>query len=271
MAVLDQFRLDGKVAIVTGAGRGLGRAMALALAEAGAHVVAVARTLSQLEETAGQVRERGVRCLVVPCDVTDSRQVNAMVRRTLDEFGRIDILINNAGGATAAHHKPLEQISDEEWREGIDLNLSSAFYCTRAVAPLMAEQKSGKIINITSGWGLRAARNTFLYPVAKGALIQLTKALAITYAQDNIQVNAIAPGYFPHTVFEEERASRGRFIPVGRTGEDWELGPLVVFLCSQAADHITGETVVIDGGALAAGIAPTGLAPRIEVQEVGRG
>ena len=271
MAILDRFRLDGKVAIVTGAGRGLGQVMSLALAEAGAHIVAVARTQSQLDETAAQVRERGVRCLTVRCDVADSTQVNDMVRKALDEFGRIDILINNAGTFGTGFGKRLEELTDEEWRQGIDANLTSAFYCARAVAPLMAGQKSGKIINVTSGWGMRAARNLFSYPVAKGGLLQLTKALAITYAQDNVQVNAIAPGLFPHFLPEEQRAGRGRYVPVGRTGEDWELGPLAVFLCSEAANHITGETVVIDGGALTSGIAPTGMEPKLELREVAGG
>jgi NAD(P)-dependent dehydrogenase (short-subunit alcohol dehydrogenase family) len=271
MAVLDQFRLDGKIAIVTGAGRGLGREMALSLAGAGAHIVATARSIDQLEETASLVRETGVRCLVISCDVTDSAQVKAMVQQTIDEFGRVDILINNAGGVTAAHNRAIEGISDEDWFEGINVNLSSAFYCSRAVAPLMAEQKSGKIINITSGWGMRASRNTYLYPIAKGGVIQLTKVLAITYAQDNVQANAIAPGHFPAGLTEEERAGRGRFMPVGRVGDHWEIGPLAVFLCSEAADHITGATVTIDGGAMAAGIAPTGLATTVALEEVTRG
>lgn len=271
MAITDQFRLDGKIAIVTGAGRGLGREMALSLAGAGAHIVATARSVEQLEATAGNVREKGVRCLVVPCNVTDSAQVNAMVRQALDEFGRIDVLINNAGGVTAAHNRQIDLITDDEWFEGINLNLSSAFFCSRAVAPLLAEQRSGKIINITSGWGMRAARNTYLYPIAKGGVIQLTKVLAITYGQDNVQVNAIAPGHFPAGLTEEERAGRGRFMPVGRVGDHWEIGPLAVFLCSAAADHITGTTVTIDGGAMAAGVSPTGLALNVEIEEVARG
>jgi len=135
MSVLDKLRLDGKVAIMTGAGRGLGRVMALALAEAGADIVAAARTQAQIEETAGLVRTRGRRCLAVSMDVADSASVNAMVTSTIAEFGRIDILVNNAGGATRGMRKSVENITDEEWRIGLDVNLSGAFYCCRAVIP----------------------------------------------------------------------------------------------------------------------------------------
>jgi 2-deoxy-D-gluconate 3-dehydrogenase len=261
--ILDKLRLDGKVAIVTGAGRGLGRAMSIALAEAGADIVAAARTEGQLEQTAQQVRATGRRCLVVPTDVTDSAQVNAMVEQAIAEFGRVDILVNNAGGATAGYGKVLPDITDKEWRLGIDTNLTSAFYCTRAVIPHMLRQGGGKIVNISSGYGLRGDRNNYMYASAKAGLINFTRSLALTYARDNIQANCIAPGLFPHSEQIAQLWRGGKYVPMGRLGRDEELGPAVVFLCSELSSHMTGETLVIDGGGIAGGQAPAGLAPRI--------
>jgi NAD(P)-dependent dehydrogenase (short-subunit alcohol dehydrogenase family) len=256
--ILERLRLDDKVALITGAGRGLGQAMALALAGAGADIVAAARTASQLEETATQIRARGRRCLTVPTDVTRSEQVNAMAEAAYKEFGRIDILINNAGGGTGDRGKPLEEISDEMWRTGIDTNLTSQFYCCRAVLPGMVKNGGGKVINIASGYGLRGGRNVFTYTCAKGAVIQLTRSLAVTYASYNIQANCIVPGVFGNAAV---RFKGGKFIPWGRPGEYAEIGPLAVFLSSQAANHLNGALLTIDGGALAGGLTPTGTFP----------
>jgi NAD(P)-dependent dehydrogenase (short-subunit alcohol dehydrogenase family) len=261
--ILDKLRLDGKVAIVTGAGRHLGRAMSIALAEAGADIVAAARTQGQLEETAEQVRARGRRCLVVPTDVTDSAQVNAMVERAIAELGRLDILVNNAGGVTAGYGKALPNITDEEWRVGIDTNLTSAFYCTRAVIPYLLRQGGGKIVNISSGYGLRGDPRDYMYASAKAGLINFTRSLALAYARDNIQTNCIAPGLFPQTEQMAQFFQGGKFIPMGRLGRAEELGLALVFLCSELSNHMTGETLVVDGGGMAGGQAPTGLAPVI--------
>lgn len=198
MGVLDKLRLDGKVAVVTGAGRGLGRAMALALADAGADVVCAARSRDQIEETASLIREKGRRALAVPTDVSRSDQCTALIETTLAELGRLDILVNNAGGATPGYNKPVEEITDEEWRLGIDTNLSSVFYCCRAAIPHLIKQGGGKIINVSSGYGLRGGRNNFIYASAKAAIINFTRSLALTYARFNIQANCIIPGFFPH-------------------------------------------------------------------------
>jgi NAD(P)-dependent dehydrogenase (short-subunit alcohol dehydrogenase family) len=261
--ILDSFSLDGKVAIITGAGRGLGRAMALRFANCGADVVAASRTVSQLEETAQGVRKLGRKCLVVPTDVGVSAQVNAMVASAMDEFGRIDVLINNAGIGEESFGQPIEAISDDDWHRGIDTNISSQFYCARAVIPHMVRRERGKIINVASGYGLRGGKHNYIYACSKGAVLQLTRSLALTYAENNIQTNCIVPGIFPHN----ERLMRffkgGKFIPIGRVGEDEDVGPLAVFLASDASNHINGELIVIDGGGLAGGITPTGVVPEL--------
>jgi NAD(P)-dependent dehydrogenase (short-subunit alcohol dehydrogenase family) len=259
--ILDSFKLDGKVAIITGAGRGLGRAIAVKFAETGADIVAAARTQSQLDETAEAVKKTGRKCLIVPTDVTISAQVNALAEATIKEFGKIDILVNNAGGGDSGAGKQLPEITDEDWRRGIDTNLSSQFYGCRAVAPQMVKQKRGKIINIASGYGLRGGKHNFMYACAKGGTIQLTRSMALSYAQFNIQTNCIVPGVFPHNEEMMQFFKGGKFIPMGRVGEDSELGPLAVFLASDASNHVNGELIAIDGGGLAGGIAPTGVSP----------
>lgn len=262
---VEKFNLEGKVAIVTGASRGLGKHMSLHMARAGADIVAAARTVADIEQTAAEVKALGRRAIAIATDVTKPEQVEAMVQGALAEFGHIDILVNNAGGGGGGR-MPIWEIPIEDWRYFVDLNLSSAFYCSRAVAQHMVERHQGKIINITSGWGFRGSRHGYMYGCAKGGVIQLTRVLAMSLAQDNIQVNCIAPGALPHVdrmspEAREQSQARARFQAMGRFGLPWEVGPLCVFLASGASSYMTGETILIDGGALASAYAPTGFAP----------
>ena len=264
--------LEGKVAIITGGGTGLGKAMALALAEEGADIVVAGRRVEPIEQTAKEVSALGSRGLAISTDVTDSQQINRLVERTLAEMGRLDILINNAGIVRGQRPKQLWEITDEEWHLGIDTNLSGAFYCCRAVGKHFVDQQRGKVINVASGNGLRGGRGDYMYGTAKAGVIQLTRVLAITWAQDNIQVNCIAPGFVDVGALQPVPRSgpmmrRSEFIPVGRFGVPEDIGYLGLFLASDASDYITGGIFANDGGGLAGGFAPTGYAPIITIKE----
>lgn len=260
MSVLDRFDLTDRVAIVTGAGGGLGGAMARSLAESGCHIVAAGRRPDPLRATAQAIEERGRRCLVRPTDVTRPAEVAGLVADALETFGRVDILINNAG-LDQNTGIPLPDLTDAQWQTGIAQNLDSAFYCARAVIPHMLERRHGRIINIASGWGLRGGRNNWTYAAGKGAMIQLTRSLAMTYARDGIRASCIAPGLIPHFWSEAEVRRADERQPFGRTGRVEEIGPLAVFLASDAAEYLSGETVLLDGGAIAGGLVPAGVAP----------
>ncbi len=247
----DLLSLDGKVALVTGAGRGLGKAMALALAGAGSDVVCVARTGAQIAETCAAIGRLGRRAAAIPADVASSESVDRMCAAAVAEFGKIDILVNNAGIGIG---KPFCDVTDDEWDRVMNVNLRGAFYCTRAVGRGMVARREGKVINISSILGIRGYQHFVSYCVSKGALAQFTRALALEWARYRINVNAIAPGQFV-TAFNEAAYADEKFreaslrrIPFRRFGRPEELGPAVVFLASRASDYMTGETIYIDGG-----------------------
>jgi NAD(P)-dependent dehydrogenase (short-subunit alcohol dehydrogenase family) len=267
---LDRFSLEGKVAIVTGGGTGLGKVFCRSLAQAGAHVAIAARRPGPINEMAAELRELGRKALPVVTDVTDSQQVDRLVEEVLEEFGRIDILVSNAGIAKGVdpspdealklEPKPIWEFTDADWRYSVDTNLTGAFYCCRAVARHMVERKQGKIINIASMGGLRAVKGNFGYCTAKAGLIMFTKTLAITLATQNIQANCIAPGFFEVIEMPPEVEKSKRFFPMGRFGMPGEIGPLVVYLASDASGYVTGECFVVDGAACV-GYGPTGYTP----------
>ncbi len=246
MEVMEKFRLQGKVALVTGAGRNLGKSIALSLAEAGADVAVTSRTLSEIQITEQEIRKKGRKALAIPMDVTELNQVERTIQKIVSDFGRIDILVNNA--ATRSFKSILE-ISEGEWRGVIDTNLTGAFFCCKAVGPYMIRQGGGRIINISSRIGLQGMTNRIAYCASKGGLIQLTRALALEWAPYNILVNSVAPGLMktPETskVLREGRASE---IPLKRAGEPEEVAPLIVYLASAACTYMTGEVILIDGG-----------------------
>ncbi len=253
---LAEFSLEGKIAFVTGAGRGLGRAGALALAEAGAHVALVSRTRSQLEETGAAIERLGRKSLVAVADTRKAAEVEAAVRATVEAFGRIDILFNNAGTNV---RRPVVEMSDEDWHTIMDTNVKGVFVVARAVARQMIAQKGGRIINMSSMSALSTERDKVVYASSKGAVSQFTKGLALELAPHGITVNAIAPGYMMTPLVKgylEADAERSRRIlqriALGRVGQPEEIGGALVFLASEAARYITGATIAIDGGWTAA-------------------
>ena len=248
------FDLSGKVALVTGGSRGLGLEIAEGLAEAGASLMILARREQWLGPAVADLKQRGFRCEGSICDVSNPEAVQAMVARTLDSYGQIDILVNNAGVTWGA---PAEEMPLEKWRMVIDINLTGAFLFSQAAGREMIRQKYGRIINIASIAGLVGSFPAGLhhitgYVAAKGGLIALTRELAAKWAQYNIRVNGIAPGFFPsrmtERVLQEEQSSLEAQIPMGRVGRKGELKGVAVFLASEASNYITGQTLVVDGG-----------------------
>jgi NAD(P)-dependent dehydrogenase (short-subunit alcohol dehydrogenase family) len=279
--VLEKLRLDGpprKVVIVTGGSRGLGKAMAISLAEAGADICIASRTLSQLESAAAEIKAAsGREPLIVPTNVQSAAECNALIESTVERFGRLDVMLNNAGiGDRRGAGNRIQDLDDADWLDTIEVNLHSAFYCSRAaVRQFLKQGPGGIIVNVASGTALRSFPQSMGYAAAKAGVISLTKSLAAQLVGEDIRVNCIIPGFVaqaPAADADEAamRKQRGRFITARRLGEAWELGPLAVFLCSDASSYVTGESFSIDGGGLAGGIAPTGYAVN-EPAEVSRG
>jgi NAD(P)-dependent dehydrogenase (short-subunit alcohol dehydrogenase family) len=272
-----RFDLTGKTAIVTGAGRGLGRQMALALAHAGANVVCAARSLDQIQRTADDITALGRKAVAHTTDVRDSAACDALIQRAVDEYGRLDIMLSNAGiGDMRSAGRELWDIEDDAWRDTLEVNLSSAFYCARAASKVMVAQNAqrddakggGTIINVASGTATRAYTLDIGYGSAKAGVIAMTKTLSAMLVKHDIRVNCIIPGYVLQAPAADDRSivfaqARGKYLPAQRLGEAWELGPLAVFLASDASSYITGQGFVIDGGGLAGGLAPTTFAPTV--------
>jgi NAD(P)-dependent dehydrogenase (short-subunit alcohol dehydrogenase family) len=252
--VRQLFDLAGRVALVTGAGSGLGAVFAEALAEAGATVVCVGRRLDRVQNTAGRLDEFGCQSLALSADVTDEAAVSGMVAQTVERFGRLDILVNNAGTAVVG---PPETISLADWQRVIDVNLTGVFLCAREAAKAMiAAGRGGRIINIASILGAVASEPVpaAAYDATKGAVVNLTRDLAVHWASYDILVNAIGPAYFPSEMTEaflalpEMRREIERRTPLGRIGRPEELKGAVVFFSSDASSYVTGQTLYVDGG-----------------------
>jgi 2-dehydro-3-deoxy-D-gluconate 5-dehydrogenase len=252
--ILDSFKLDGDVALVTGGGRGLGRAMALALAEAGANVAVAGRDMANLETVCGEIEKLGREALPVQADAAKPEEMEPLVRRAAMAFRRIDILVNNAGTTFRA---PAEEFPLEEWDRVMDVNLKSPFVLCQHVGKLMKEQGGGRIINMASLASQIGLSLIPPYVASKCGIAGLTRALAVEWAAHNIRVNAIGPGYFKTdlTAGLEDHPDRGPKIklriPMKRWGAPDDLKGAVVFLASRASAYVTGQLLFVDGGWMA--------------------
>jgi len=250
---LPSFSLEGKVAVITGGGRGIGRTIAAGFADAGAAVTICARTASELEQVAGEIRSKGGRSLAVPTDIGQKTDIDNLFARTIKEFGTVDILVNNA-----IEYSPglFLDLQDEDWDRMMNIYLKGYFHCSQAAARIMAERKKGNVVNFTSVGGIKAPPGYSLYGIAKAAIIMMTKAMAIELAQHNIRVNAIAPSLVrtegSRPLWEDPGILELIIptIPLGRIAEPDELVGVALFLASDASSYITGQTILVDGGTL---------------------
>ena len=250
--VLDRFRLDGKIALVTGGSRGLGYVIAEALSSAGATVALSARNLEPAKRAAETIAHATGRDVVgLAADVTSAANVESMVERVLQASGRIDILVNNAGVNIRG---PIEELHEDDWDTVVDTNLKGPWLCCRAVAATMKRQRWGRVINVSSMLGEISLPGRTPYASSKGGLTLLTKTLALEWARDGINVNALCPGPFAteiNTPLLNDPVARAQMeanVPLARWGEPGELGPAAVFLASEASSFMTGATLFIDGG-----------------------
>jgi NAD(P)-dependent dehydrogenase (short-subunit alcohol dehydrogenase family) len=251
MGYLENFKVVDEVAIVTGGSKGLGRAMALGLAQAGAKVVVSSRTIPLIEETADEIIEKGGKALAVPVDVKNPQSIEQMVAQVMDRYGRVDILINNAG---IAPMKKTMETDIEDWNDVLNTNLKSAFLISKIIAKGMIKQRRGKIINIGSVLGNMASNVAMPYCVSKAGIAQMTRALALEWAPFGINVNCIAPGFFETEMTAEQREDESHMkflkykIPFKRLGKPDEIVGAALFLASRASDYMTGAVLYIDGG-----------------------
>jgi NAD(P)-dependent dehydrogenase (short-subunit alcohol dehydrogenase family) len=248
------FSLKGQVAVVTGGGRGLGKGMAIALAGAGADVALISRTADELDAAVREIRQAGGRADAYPGDAFKLEEMIALIESIHRAKGRVDILVNNAGFAL---RKPAIAFTPDDWERQVDVNLKAAYFIAQAAGKIMKDQGRGKIINIASLTSYIGLQNGSVYGITRGGILSMTRSLAIEWAGDRINVNAIAPGYFQTRqtapVFADEKRREWILsrIPMGRSGVAEDLAGTAVFLASQASDYITGQIVIVDGGWLA--------------------
>ena len=251
---LPSFSLGGKIAVVSGGGRGIGRSIALGFAQAGADVSICARTISELEEVAEEIRALGKRCLVVQTNIAVKSEVDNLVSMVIGEFGTVDVLVNNA---TMNIMRPLIELREDGWDKIMNVDLKGYYLTSQAVAKVMVEKRMGNIINLTSTGAVKASPGLGAYSIAKAGVVMLTKVLATELAPYNIRVNAIGPSLvktkFSQPLWGNPEVLKGieAGVPLGRIAEADDIVGAALFLASDASNYITGQTIYVDGGMLA--------------------
>ncbi|TET42505.1 MAG: SDR family oxidoreductase [Dehalococcoidia bacterium] len=248
--MLEEFRVDGDVAIITGCGSSWLEELASSLAQAGAKVVLAAHEGEEMTKIALAMQHKGQEVLCIPTDLTCAQEIESMVEQTISRFGRIDILVNNLN---LEYWKPLLDVPEKEWHQVIDANLTSAFLCAKEVGRHMVAQKAGSIINIVSGLAERGLPNGAAYCASMGGVLQLTRALALEWARQKVRVNAVGVGWMEKPFRETERDAVARYIPMRRRARPEDITPLVVFLASEASSYLSGNIYLTDGGLMARG------------------
>jgi NAD(P)-dependent dehydrogenase (short-subunit alcohol dehydrogenase family) len=250
-SALPARELAGKTVVVTGAGRGIGRAASEVFSVAGANVVLAGRSLEQLELAARELADHGARAIAVRTDVTCEESVVDLVAATMSEFGRVDVVVNNSGVVSVC---PLLETDTAQWDSVFATNLRGTYLVTREFGRHLTAQRSGKVINVASNFAFQGVPNVASYCASKAAVVAFTRSVAVEWAGLNVQVNALAPGYFATDMNAELRAQADAYervlksIPVRRMGQTRELQPWLMLLATSASDFMTGETIVIDGG-----------------------
>lgn len=249
--MISKFKLDGTVALVTGASRGIGQGIAIGLASAGADVAVVARSRAGLEETATLIRAQGRRVAILEADVTDRVQVEEAVARTVAEFGRIDTLVNNAGTAVL---KPFLEWAADDWKQLLETNITGLLNFTQSAGRHIHQSGGGSVINLGSIYGVVGAPGNSIYSITKGGIMAFTRTLSVEWARARIRVNAICPGWIRTDLTAEHMDNPKvadaalRMIPLRRFGEPDDIAPLAVYLASHASSYVTGQCIIVDGG-----------------------
>jgi NAD(P)-dependent dehydrogenase (short-subunit alcohol dehydrogenase family) len=243
--ILEEFKLDGNVAILTGCGQSWLRDLGLALAEAGATVVTAGPERKKIESGMKEIGELGRIATAIVTDLTSTMEIQSLIDQTLSKFGRIDILVNNLN---LEFGKPFLEVTEEEWRRVLDTNLTGVFLCSKAVGKHMVDQKAGKIVNIVTGAAERGLPNGTVYCASMGGVVQFTRALALEWARKNVRINTVGIGWMEDSFSGKQDDLVAHYVPMRRRGRPGDIAPLVVFLVSNASSYLSGQIYFVDGG-----------------------
>jgi len=246
--ILEEFKLDGNVAILTGCGQSWLKGLGLGLAEAGATVVIAGPEKKQIESGIEEIQKLGRNTMAILTDLTSAGEIQNLIDQTMSKFGRIDILVNNLN---LEFGKPFLEVTEEEWRRVLDVNLTGVFLCSKALGKHMVNQRAGKIVNIVTGAAERGLPNGTAYCASMGGVVQFTRALALEWARKNVRINAVGIGWMEDSFSGKQDDLVAHYVPVRRRGRPEDIAPLVVFLASNASSFLSGQIYFVDGGLMA--------------------